>query len=105
MSVDVQSCRACAVTWFPRRLLCPSCGDGGLSSVPVDTGVLEESTTLRDGVEIGTLLVSGGARLIARLHGSTSRGDTIALSHDPDDVRRPVAYVPDPSQQERNTDG
>ena len=73
--VLVSVCPACGWRGFPRRLWCPSCGAERLSEEEVHAGVVEDATVLRratgheleGGVPLGTILLDGGGRAIARL--------------------------------------
>jgi uncharacterized OB-fold protein len=73
--VRVSSCRACGWRGFPERIWCPRCGSDEIEAVAVEGGVVEEATVLRRApgrdlaapVRLGTVLVDGGGRLVARL--------------------------------------
>lgn len=103
MSVHLQVCASCSTRWFPDRLLCPQCGGSAFDHVPEERGVVEESTTLSDGVVIATVRVSSDVRLVARLHGTAAPGSTVPVTHDPSDERQPLAHVPHPHYREKNS--
>jgi uncharacterized OB-fold protein len=73
--VLVSVCAACGWRGFPRRLWCPSCGADRLGEAEARAGLVEDATVLRraagrelDGdVPLGTVLLDGGGRAIARL--------------------------------------
>lgn len=84
--VIVSACPACGWRGFPRRLWCPSCGGDGLFDVAVDGGVVEEVTRVHRAagrprgapVRLGTVLLDGGGRAVARL-GSVGEGSRVRL--------------------------
>jgi uncharacterized OB-fold protein len=73
--VLVSVCAACGWRGFPQRLWCPSCGADRVREEEVRAGLVEDATVLRraagrelDGeVPLGTVLLDGGGRAIARL--------------------------------------
>jgi uncharacterized OB-fold protein len=75
--VERSVCRACGWRGFPLRLWCPSCLADGLTTETVLAGAVEDATTLRRApgrtlaapVQLGTVLLEGGGRVIARLEG------------------------------------
>lgn len=85
--VPVSACEACGWQGFPRRLWCPACGADRLEEREAASGVIEDETTLRRaagrGLEgpssLGTVLLDGGGRAIARLH-DAAPGDRVAVS-------------------------
>jgi uncharacterized OB-fold protein len=86
-SVLVSVCAACGWQGFPQRLWCPSCGAERLGEAEVCAGLVEDATVLRraagrelDGeVPLGTVLLDGGGRAIARLAGAAA-GDRVAVA-------------------------
>ena len=83
----VSVCATCGWRSFPRRLWCPSCGGERLVEEEVRAGLVEDETVLRHSagrtpageVPLGTILLDGGGRAIARLTGSAA-GDRVVLT-------------------------
>lgn len=83
----VSVCAACGWQGFPRRLWCPSCGTERLSEEEIHAGLVEDVTVLRraasralDGnVPLGTVLLDGGGRAVARL-ASVAAGDRVVVA-------------------------
>lgn len=83
--VLVSVCGACGWRGFPQRLWCPSCGSAQLGAEEVEAGLVEDATVLRraagrelDGVvPLGTVLLDGGGRAIARLEAAA--GDRVGV--------------------------
>lgn len=95
MTAIIQRCLDCDTRLFPPRLLCPSCGGNQLGPSTVDSGTVEQSTTLADGTIVATVRPDGGPILIARLIGSTDVGTHVALTNE-SDTGSGHAYVPNP---------
>lgn len=89
MSLRVFVCSACGRTVFPRRLLCPDCGETEWRREPVEAGVLE-AITERDGVRIGAVRTPLGPLVVARVEGEPRPGADLSLGEDGD---VPVAGV------------
>ena len=83
----VSVCAACGWQGFPRRLWCPSCGAERLGEEEIHAGLVEDVTVLRraaggelDGeVPLGTILLDGGGRAVARL-ASGAAGDRVVVA-------------------------
>jgi uncharacterized OB-fold protein len=84
MSAAIQQCLDCEARLFPLRLLCPSCGGGSLGPALIETGTIEQTTTLHDGTVLATVRPDGGPALIARLTGPAAPGEPVLLTNDPD---------------------
>lgn len=73
----VSVCEGCGWQGFPRRLWCPACGAAQLTEHEAEAGIVEDETaltraagrTLEHAVPLGTVLLDGGGRAIARLEG------------------------------------
>jgi uncharacterized OB-fold protein len=84
--VLVSVCAACSWQGFPRRLWCPSCGAEHLGEEEVRGGLVEDATVLRRAagrelggeVPLGTVLLDGGGRAIAKLVGAAA-GDRVGV--------------------------
>ena len=82
----VSVCATCGWQGFPRRLWCPSCGAEALGERDVGAGLVEDETVLHHAagrelagaVSLGTVLLDGGGRAIARLDGAVA-GDRVAV--------------------------
>ncbi|TLM86271.1 hypothetical protein FDW83_00445 [Pseudarthrobacter sp. NamE2] len=95
MSAVVQECRNCRSLLFPARLFCPVCGEDSFSTVAAETGTIEQTTTLSDGIVLATVALDGGLRLIARLTGSEAEpGQSVPLTNDPVAGSGANAYIP-----------
>ena len=81
MSLGLFVCSSCGRAVFPRRLLCPDCGESEWRRVPVETGVLEAATK-RDGVGVGAVRTPLGPLVVARLEGGSRPGDTVSFDED-----------------------
>jgi uncharacterized OB-fold protein len=87
--VLVSVCGACGWRGFPQRLWCPTCGSAQLSAEEVEAGLVEDATVLQraagrelDGeVPLGTVLLDGGGRAIARLE-EAAAGDRVGVGVD-----------------------
>lgn len=85
-AVLVSACGTCGWRGFPERIWCPVCGSDQIESVPEELGVVEDATALRRApgrtldlpVRIGTVLLDGGARVVARLEAKS--GDRVRLT-------------------------
>ena len=83
----VSVCATCGWQGFPPRLWCPSCGAGQLGEEEIHAGLVEDVTVLRraagpelDGeVPLGTVLLDGGGRAVARLADATA-GDRVVVA-------------------------
>jgi len=84
MSAAIQQCLDCDIRLFPLRLLCPSCGGGRLGRAMVETGTIEQATTMHDGTVLATIRPDGGPALIARLTAPATPGEAVVLTNDPD---------------------
>jgi uncharacterized OB-fold protein len=84
--VLVSVCAACGWRGFPQRLWCPSCDADRLGEEEVRAGLVEDATVLRRSagrelggeVPLGTVLLDGGGRAIARLVEAAS-GDRVGV--------------------------
>jgi len=85
--IPVSACEACGWQGFPRRIWCPACGADQLEEREAERGVVEDETTLRRAAGrrleaasgLGTVLLDGGGRAVARLH-DAAPGDRVAVS-------------------------
>ncbi len=87
--VAVSLCTACGWSGLPERLWCPRCGlAGSVRTALVHAGHVEEATIVRKmvgggpAVRLGTVRLSGGARLIARLRPDATAGGWVRLYSD-----------------------
>lgn len=86
--VVLSRCPACDWRGFPQRLWCPRCGSAELAEEIAETGVVEETTTVRHAAgrprpaaatRLGTVRVEGGVAVVARLeHADT--GESVRLA-------------------------
>ena len=84
--VTICGCPECGWRGFPHRAWCPRCGCFETQGVVVDTGSVEESTTVHRAtgrprgrpVTLGSVVVEGGTRIIVRLE-SAGAGDEVCL--------------------------
>lgn len=87
--VPVRVCSVCGRAVFPGRLLCPRCGADDWRSEEVDAGVVEEVTVLRrapggalpEPVTLGTVLLDGDVRVVARLEPTVRPGASVRLEY------------------------
>ncbi|MFE7227490.1 ATP-dependent acyl-CoA ligase [Nocardioides sp. NPDC057577] len=100
MSLVVQRCGGCGSDYFPRRILCPTCGTTDFKDVPVERGRVMASTRTSDGSTLLTVECGTGLQVVARLLGE--HGDlepelplTTSLL-----TLGPAAYLPDPARAE-----
>jgi len=83
----VSVCASCGWRGFPRRLWCPLCGGERLGEEEVRAGLVEDETvlhraagrTLGGEVPLGTVLLDGGGRAVARLAGAMA-GDRVVVT-------------------------
>jgi uncharacterized OB-fold protein len=83
----VSVCATCGWRGFPRRLWCPDCGGERLGEEEVSAGLVEDGTVLRHSagrtlagdVSLGTILLDGGGRAIARLTNAAA-GDRVVVT-------------------------
>jgi uncharacterized OB-fold protein len=86
--VVVGSCEVCGRQRFPRPIWCASCGSQRIRGEEVESGVIEEVTTVRRRagqelpapVRIGSVRTPGDVVVIARLDPPTREGDGVKLS-------------------------
>jgi uncharacterized protein len=80
--VAVSQCMHCGHRVFPDRLGCPVCGGYEWRHVWLDRGTVEDVTLVRRGpgqsfeppVRLGTVRLTGGPRLVARLEDELEPG-------------------------------
>lgn len=86
--VAVSLCSACGWSGLPERLWCPRCGSGSLRTALVHAGRVQETTVVRKmvgggpPVRLGTVQLSGGARIVARLEPDATAGARVRLLTD-----------------------
>lgn len=93
----VSVCGRCGWRGFPPRLWCPACGGDGLGETEVSSGKLEETTVLRRAagraprgpVRLGTVLLEGGGRAVARVVDAGPGDDVTVTVEDGAVVARP----------------
>jgi uncharacterized OB-fold protein len=71
-------CGRCHRASFPRRELCPHCGNGSFAEEQAGKGIASELTSHR-GTAIACVQVEG-VRLLARAVGGVHHGSKVALS-------------------------
>ena len=98
--VPVAVCGRCEHVVFPHRLLCPRCGFPEWRRGWISSGTVEEATVVRRAVggamafaPLGTVQLSGGPKVIARLEPGASDGCAVRLAY-ADGV--PVATAQEP---------
>ncbi len=87
--VTLARCGSCGATYFPRRLLCASCGGARLRPVSATTAQVEQVTVLRaaaggDGppARLATVRTPEGVRLVVRLLDDLPPGAVALLSEE-----------------------
>lgn len=75
-------CVTCDHRMFPRRLLCPYCNDADFREHLADRGVLEEATTNRAGIPIGSVRIDQGPVVLARLQDVIAPGARVRLAYE-----------------------
>lgn len=93
MSINIQECTTCLTRYFPQRLMCRKCSDSKFRTVEVNTGQVEERTTLADGSALATVRIGDDVRVVAQLRPETGSGDAVVLI-DQGDLEPGQAYVP-----------
>ncbi len=86
--LTVWKCAGCGALYFPERYLCPACGGHVFDTTTVAEGVIEELTMVRhvigqqDGTPkpIATVLIDGGARILAGVLDDAGPHDRVVLS-------------------------
>lgn len=85
--VTVFQCMRCGHRAFPDRLWCPVCGGYEWRHVWIDRGTVEDVTLVRRApgrsfrhpVRLGTVALSGGPRVVARLEDELEPGTSVAV--------------------------
>ena len=85
--LSVWICRGCNASYFPERLICPSCGSGEFGISEIDGGQVEDVTVVTHvlGQEnwqprtLATVRIEGGQRIIAGTIGEIAVGDAPPL--------------------------
>lgn len=96
MSAYVQICKGCFASYFPKRLICPACSSTDFSADAVDSGTVETTTMLANGVQMATV-VTGKPSIyfIARIIGGhTESGASVPLTNEETIVSEATAFVP-----------
>jgi uncharacterized OB-fold protein len=83
-------CADCGAVYFPERFLCRNCGGHRIETVTVEGGVIEDMTVVRHVVgqkdwqpkPIATVLIDGGARILAGVMDDAKPGDRVMLSQE-----------------------
>lgn len=95
----VGECRSCGARRFPQPLWCDACGSDVIDEVAVSSGTVCEATTVHHvaghrvaSVRLGTVKLTRGAVVIARLAPSVEEGSRVDLAVEED---APVAYAQD----------
>jgi crotonobetaine/carnitine-CoA ligase len=99
--VLMSSCRHCGFVHFPRRLACPRCHGGDLTTARARRGVVERATLAGEQV-VGAVRSELGPVAVAAFGTRAVRpGDPVDLSSSPVGAGSgPVAYVPDGSSSD-----
>ena len=87
--VPVAVCSRCRHAAFPDPLLCSRCGSSDWRREWIAAGVVEDATLVRRApggiaapVRVGTVRLSGGPRVVARLEPGASAGAAVMLGYD-----------------------
>mgnify|MGYP000070609700 CR=1 FL=1 len=86
--VALTLCSACGWSGLPERLWCPRCGGSSLRPALVHAGRVRETTAVRrmvgggPPVRLGTVQLSDGARVVARLEPDATAGVRVRLYTD-----------------------
>lgn len=79
-------CEACGARRFPTPLWCHVCGSDRIGQVTETSGTVAETTVVRHAagrrlapVRIGTVRLTGGGVVIARLDAAASEGDRVEI--------------------------
>ena len=101
MSLLAQRCLGCGTAYFPRRLLCPTCGQAELADLMIERGRVVADTLTSDGTTLLTVECVHDLQVVARLIGEPhdiDPGRELPLTTSPV-TPGPAAYVPDPSRR------
>jgi|SRR5690606_14915900 len=85
--LNAWKCRNCGAVYFPERYLCAQCGGHDFETVSVAGGVIEDMTVVRHVIgqkdwqpkPIATVLIDGGARVLAGVLDEAGPQDRVAL--------------------------
>lgn len=88
--LNAWTCKGCGAVYFPERYLCAKCGSPDFETVLVEGGVIEDMTVVRHVIgqkdwqpkPIATVLIDGGARILAGVTDDAQPGDRVRLSQD-----------------------
>ena len=83
-------CASCGVVYFPERYLCAACGGHTFETTTVAEGVIEDMTVVRHVIgqkdwkptPIATVLIDGGARILAGVLDDAGPSDRVSLAQD-----------------------
>jgi uncharacterized OB-fold protein len=86
--LNAWKCGSCGAVYFPERYLCPKCGGHEFETVNVAEGVIEDMTIVRHVLgqkdwqpkPIATVLIDGGARILAGVTDDAGPSDRVLLS-------------------------
>ena len=84
---DIARCDRCGTLYFPRRLICRTCGNDSWGEHTLHEAVVEETTTVRYALgddhagprHLATVRTEGGLRLIAGSDTPLADGTTVEL--------------------------
>ena len=88
--LNAWKCAECGAVYFPERYLCAKCGGHEFAIVNVAEGVIEDMTIVRHVLgqadwqpkPIATVLIDGGARILAGVLDDSGPNDRVALSEE-----------------------
>ena len=88
--LNAWKCKDCRAVYFPERFLCASCGGHTLETIIVEEGIIEDMTIVRHVLAqkdwqpkpIATVLIDGGARILAGVLDDSKANDRVSLAHE-----------------------
>lgn len=88
--LNAWKCADCGAVYFPERYLCAACGGHAITTTTVAEGVIEDMTVVRhvlgqkdwEPKPIATVLIDGGARILAGVLDDSGPDDRVSLLHE-----------------------
>jgi len=88
--LNAWKCADCGAVYFPERYMCAACGGHEIAPTTVAEGVIEDMTVVRHVLgqkdwqpkPIATVLIDGGARILAGVLDEAGPNDRVVLSQE-----------------------